>query len=122
MSVKPHARRARFEHFSEPVLPRRQFLLRLGRHGGVAMLFLAFSMFLGIVGYHVVARLAWIDAFLNASMILTGMGPVSPMADAASKLFAGLYALYSGIAFLTAMGVLFAPILHRVLHRFHLGQ
>jgi len=88
----------------------------------MALGFLALSMLAGMVGYHHFAVLDWVDAFLNASMILTGMGPISPLPTDAAKIFAGLYALYSGIAFLTGVGVLFAPVLHRFLHKFHLGQ
>jgi hypothetical protein len=73
-----------------------------------------------MLGYHVFGSLHWIDALLNASMILTGMGPVDPMQTVAGKLFASCYALFSGIVFITTAGVLLAPVVHRVLHRFHL--
>ena len=96
------------------------FLPKLFRHGRLALLIVLFSLGSGMVGYHFVARLPWIDAFLNASMILTGMGPVAAMTTTASKLFAGIYAMYSGVAFLTSVGIMFAPVLHRGLHRFHL--
>jgi hypothetical protein len=119
----PDSKTARgFEHFSQPVLPYRKFLIRLSQHGMFSLALLCFSMAVGMLGYHAFAGLAWMDSFLNASMILTGMGPTNPMLSTGAKLFAGLYALYSGIAFLTAMGVLFAPVLHRVLHRFHLDK
>src|SRR5262245_53141618 len=108
-----HRGRLGFEHFSQPVLSRHLFLRRLARHGRLAFLLLVFSLGLGMLGYHWFAGMGWLDAFLNASMILTGMGPVTPMTGPAAKLFAGGYALYSGVAFLTAMGVLFAPVLHR---------
>jgi hypothetical protein len=75
---------------------------------------------LGVVGYHVFARLSWLDSLLNASMILTGMGPVNPMTTTGAKLFASFYALFSGVAFITTIGVLLAPAVHRFLHRFHL--
>lgn len=110
-----------FEPASQPLVPMQTFLLRLARHGGIAAGFLIFSLLLGMAGYHVLGRLSWLDAFLNASMILTGMGPVNPMETAGAKLFSGAYALYSGIAFLSAAGIFFAPIVHRSLHRFHLG-
>ena len=74
---------------------------------------------LGVVGYHVFAKLSWLDSLLNASMILTGMGPVSPMTTTGAKLFASFYALFSGVAFITTIGVLLAPV-SRFLHRFHL--
>lgn len=113
---------ARFEHFTQPVLPIRSFLLRLAKHGGIAGAFLASSLAVGIVGYRYLGDMSWLDAFLNASMILTGMGPVSPLTAPAAKVFAGFYALYSGVAFLSAVGILFAPVLHRLLHRLHLGR
>ena len=77
---------------------------------------------MGILGYHYFGRLSWIDALLNASMILTGMGPVNRLDTDAAKLFASFYALFSGVAFLTFVGVLFAPVYHRFLHRFHLSE
>jgi hypothetical protein len=78
------------------------------------------SLFLGVVGYHVFAGLTWIDSLLNASMILTGMGPVDRLTGTGAKLFASGYALFSGVAFLSSVGVLVAPVVHRFLHRFHL--
>ncbi len=100
--------------------PRRRFVRRLLRSGGIASTLVAGSLAIGTLGYHLFGRLAWIDAFLNASMILTGMGPVDPMVSTAGKIFAALYALFSGVAFLTIVAVLFAPMVHRFLHRFHL--
>ena len=78
------------------------------------------SLGLGMVGYHQIAGLSWLDALLNASMILTGMGPVNEMTTVGAKLFASFYALFSGVAFLTIVAVLLAPAVHRFLHRFHL--
>ncbi|SRR5258707_3282143 len=77
---------------------------------------------LGMAGYHNFENLGWLDAFVNAAMILSGMGPVSPIQTSAGKLFAGCYALFSGLAFVTVIGVVFAPVFHRFLHRFHLEQ
>ena len=74
----------------------------------------------GVLGYHAIGHLGWIDAILNASMILTGMGPVDPMKTAAAKLFASAYALFSGVVFLSAVGIVLAPVFHRILHKFHL--
>jgi len=88
--------------------------------GAVAASILLPSLGLGVLGYHIIGSLPWIDALLNASMILTGMGPVDPMHTVAGKLFASCYALFSGIAFITTAGVLLAPVVHRVLHKFHL--
>jgi len=76
----------------------------------------------GVLGYHQIAGLSWIDSILNASMILTGMGPVDTMKDTASKLFASAYALFSGVVFLSAVGIVLAPIFHRVVHAFHVDD
>lgn len=110
------------EHHKNPLLTRRQFLRREVRYAGFSLVILAFSIGIGVFGYHYLGRLPWIDSFLNASMILTGMGPVDHLDTASGKLFASFYALFSGVAFLTFIGVLFAPIYHRFLHRFHLDE
>ena len=78
------------------------------------------SLFAGMVGYRYLEDMSWIDAFANASMILSGMGPLSPVQTTAGKLFAGCYALYSGLALILVAGIIFAPVVHRLLHRFHL--
>lgn len=109
-----------YEHRSQPLLPREVFLLRVLRHGALALSLIAFSLLLGMTGYHVLERLSWLDAFLNSTMLLGGMGPVNPLSTSAGKLFAGFYALYSGLVFITVAGVVSAPVLHRLLHRFHL--
>ena len=108
-----------YEHHRQPVLDRSRFVRRVARHGMVSCLLVAFSLSLGTVGYHLAAGLDWVDAFLNASMILTGMGQVDVLRTPAAKVFAALYALYSGIVFLLAASVLLAPALHRMLHRLH---
>jgi hypothetical protein len=90
------------------------------RYAGFALLILLFSIGIGVLGYHHYGNLPWVDSFLNASMILAGMGPVDKMETEAGKLFSALYALFSGISFLTFFGVLFAPVYHRFLHKFHL--
>ena len=78
------------------------------------------SLLLGMAGYHYLEGMRWLDAFVNAAMILSGMGPVGPLQTSAGKLFAGFYALYSGLALITSSGVMFAPVFHRFLHKFHL--
>ncbi len=108
------------EHRRNPLLPRQQFLVRQSRYAAFSLLILVFSIGLGMVGYHLLGRLPWIDAFLNAAMILTGMGPVDHLDTAGGKIFAAFYALFSGISFLTFVAILFTPIYHRFLHRFHL--
>lgn len=107
-------------HRHKPLPPRRHFVLRLGRNILIGAGLVLFSLGLGMVGYHGLAGLSWLDAFLNASMILTGMGPVNEMHSDAAKLFAGCYAIFSGVVFLTMAALVIAPILHRFLHRMHL--
>ena len=112
--------RRRFERRHEALLPREKFIRRVVGHACVAGALIAGSLGFGVVGYHVWGGLAWLDALVNASMILTGMGPVDPIPSAAGKLFESFYALFSGVAFLTIVAVLLAPVVHRFLHRFHL--
>ncbi len=109
-----------YEHRRQKVLHRRAFAIRVLQHGGIVLSAVAVVLAIGIVGYHIFAGLPWIDALLNASMILGGMGPVDPMTTKAAKLFASFYALFSGLFFIAASGALLAPFLHRFLHRFHL--
>ena len=90
------------------------------RHGALSGGIIGGSLAIGTIGYHATAGLPWIDALENAAMILTGMGPVSPLSTDAAKLFASAYALFSGIVFVTSMGVILAPALHRILHHFHI--
>src|SRR5438270_5444507 len=111
-----------FEHKHEKLLPFPKFLGRLGRTVLVAWALVAVALSVGILGYRTIAHLSWIDSLLNASMILTGMGPVDPMKSTGAKLFASGYAIMSGVVFLTAAGILFSPIFHRFLHRFHLSE
>jgi len=103
-----------------PLPPRRAFLARFARHAAIALGIIIVSLGIGVLGYHGTEGLPWLDALLNASMILSGMGPVDPIRSAGGKLFASLYALFSGIVFITTVGVLFAPVFFRLLHRFHL--
>jgi len=109
-----------FEHHTQPLAPQAEFVRRVMRFGLFAGGMILFSLAIGILGYHYFESLSWLDALLNASMILGGMGPVNPLQTAAGKLFASFYALYSGIILLASVGVLFTPIFHRFLHRFHL--
>jgi hypothetical protein len=109
------------EHHTKPLLPFRDFLIRILRYTLFAMTLIGFSLGIGILGYHFLNDLPWIDALLNASMILTGMGPVDAMKDDKAKLFASFYAIYSGVAFLSTVAVFLTPMVHRFLHRFRLG-
>ncbi|MGN6789783.1 MAG: hypothetical protein ACTHJP_09660 [Rhodanobacteraceae bacterium] len=110
-----------FEHRDEPLLPWRAFLMRrVGRTFAAGSAVILVSLAIGMVGYRLTEGMDWLDAFLNASMILGGMGPVDTLHTAAGKLFAGFYALYSGLVLIGVAGLLLAPFMHRLLHRFHL--
>ncbi len=109
-----------FEHHKKPLISRREFISRQLQYTGFSLIVLIFSIGIGVMGYHYWGELPWIDSFLNASMILTGMGPVDHLNTDSGKLFASFYALFSGISFLTFVAVLFAPIYHRFLHKLHL--
>src|SRR6266545_6227408 len=109
-----------FEHHSEPLASQSEFTQRMLRYVLSTAAIILFSLGIGIFGYHYFESLSWIDSLLNASMILGGMGPVNALQTNAGKLFASFYALYSGIILLASVGVLAAPVFHRVLHRFHL--
>lgn len=111
-----------FESRYEPVLPRRVFYRRLLFCLALALAIIAFALGLGVLGYHFLAGLGWVDALLNAAMILTGMGPVDVLRSDGAKVFASLYALFSGVVFISLMGLLLSPIAHRVLHKFHLSD
>ena len=112
--------KALYEHRSQPLLPRIKFLRRMLRHTFVATSFLAICLSIGVMGYHFVEGLPWLDALLNASMILGGMGPVNQLQTSGGKIFASAYALFSGAAFLVVASILVAPLAHRLLHRLHL--
>jgi hypothetical protein len=100
-------------------IPRDHFIRRVLRHVLAAVALLLLSLALGMAGYEYFEDLPWRDAFLNAAMLMGGMGPVDAPRTDSGKVFAGLYALYAGLVFLVASGLVFAPIVHRVLHRFH---
>jgi len=108
-----------FERHHEPVIPPRHFLRRLAISAAVTLTVLLGSLAIGVLGYHFIVGLGWIDAFENAAMILSGMGPVDEVPNRAGKIFAGCYALFSGVVFLTTAAIFFAPLLHRLLHLFH---
>jgi hypothetical protein len=108
-----------YEHRSAPLLPTRQYVERLLQHAAAAALLVIVSVAIGMAGYEHFEHLAWRDAFLNAAMLLGGMGPVETPVTDDGKIFAGIYALYAGLVFLIAVATMFAPVLHRLLHRFH---
>jgi len=109
-----------FEHHSEPLLPRRLFVSRMIRHAALAMAVILSALAIGVFGYHYLEGIGWLDSFLNAAMILGGMGPVTELHQSSAKLFAGIYALFSGLAFIGIAGILILPIAHRLLHTLHL--
>ena len=111
---------ARLESKCQPLISRVRFMQRLGRCFLLASTLIFISLLLGMAGYHFFERMKWIDAFDNAAMILSGMGPLSVPQTWCGKLFAGVYALYSGLVLIIATGIIVAPIFHRLMHRFHL--
>ena len=112
----------RLERRHDALLPRRKFLRRQVGYAATALGVIVISLGIGVLGYHGIEHLPWIDSLLNASFILTGMGPVDPVRSVAGKLFASAYAVFSGIAFLTTIGILLTPLVHRFLHRFHVEE
>jgi hypothetical protein len=105
-----------------PPVSRRAFVTHLARQAGYASALVLVSLVLGMVGYHLIAHYSWVDSFLNACMLLGGMGPVGNLPNDASKIFAGIFALYSGLVFLASALFLLTPVFHRVLHYFHWEQ
>jgi len=111
-----------YEHRTQPLLSRAQFGRRLLAHVSFALGVMAVALGIGMLGYRLTEGMPWIDALLNASMILGGMGPVGELHSDAAKVFASIYALFSGVVFIGLAGVLLAPLMHRLMHRFHLPE
>lgn len=111
-----------YERNGDKLLSWPRFAKRLALSLGLTMGIVCVALLGGILGYHFIAGLSWVDSILNASMILTGMGPVDVMKDTASKMFASAYALFSGVVFLSAVGIVLAPIFHRIVHAFHIDE
>lgn len=109
-----------FEKRYEPLAPMPKFFMRLMRNLIFGLLLVTAALFAGMAGYHYFEHMSWVDAFVNAAMILSGMGPLGTLSTQAGKIFAGLYALFSGLAFILIIGIIFAPIIHRYFHKFHL--
>jgi hypothetical protein len=108
-----------YEHRDDGLLTVAEFVGRIGFHGCIAAGVTTAALGIGIFGYHWLGGLSWVDSFVNASMILGGMGPVDALKTSAAKIFAGFYALFSGLVFIGVSGVVMAPFVHRLLHRFH---
>ena len=108
-----------FEHRTRPLLPRAAYLARVARSAWIGLGLVALALAIGMLGYHSFEPLSWVDAFANAAMILSGMGPLATLQTSAGKIFAGCYALFSGLGFIVIVGVVFAPVVHRFLHTFH---
>lgn len=112
----------RFEHRSEKLAPIEVFIQRIIKNIGIGFCTICVALLIGIIGYHVFEHLPWLDAFVNAAMILSGMGQVGPLEHDAGKIFAGMYALFCGLAFIMVVGIIFSPIIHRMVHKFHLAD
>ena len=111
-----------YEKRHQPLLPRHKFYRRLARNATCGLVLVVVSLAIGMLGYHALEGLPWIDAFLNAAMILSGMGPVDILHHPSAKLFAGCYAIFSGIALISTAAIMLAPLVHRVIHKFHLDE
>lgn len=111
-----------FEHISEPLIPRRAFALRLALSVVLALAIVLLSLLIGMLGYRNYEDLNWLDAFLNAAMLLGGMGPVLMPVTAAGKMFAGIYALYCGLVVILVAGIMLTPVAHRLMHSLHLEE
>ena len=111
-----------YERHNQPLIPRKAFLRRVAAHALLAFGLLTLSLGIGVLGYRGFESLSWLDSLLNASMLLGGMGEVSPLQTVGGKIFASFYSLFSGIVFLVVAGLLVAPVAHRILHRMHLEK
>ncbi len=109
-----------YEHRSDHLLPKQAYRRRVARQGLLGLALALVALAIGIVGYHVFEDMPWLDAVVNASMILGGMGPVNELHTTGGKIFASVYALFSGAGFLVIVAIVMAPVFHRFLHRFHL--
>lgn len=112
----------RYEHKKQPLAPRKIYVRRLIRGLMIAALILFACLMIGLVGYHFLAKASWLDALHNASMILSGMGPVIEIQTAAGKWFSSIYALFCGVVFITNIGIVLTPAIHRLFHRLHLDD
>lgn len=103
-------------------MPFRLFLTKLTKNLAIGFAIITFSLILGMEGYHHFEKMSWVDSYVNAAMILSGMGPTTTLQTSAGKIFAGTYALFSGIVFLVVIAIIFAPVIHRFFHHFHMDE
>jgi len=122
MNKYKHNKLFSFEHKSEPLLPKHLFVVRMLNHISLGIISIFVALLIGVLGYHIIEGFSWIDSLLNASMILGGMGPVGELHTNSGKFFASMYALFSGIFFLVTVGMVLAPVVHRLLHSLHLND
>src|SRR5260370_27154140 len=125
MGQRPHKTRhraLRFERRHDQLAPRAVFAKRIAPSLAIALALIALALSIGIAGYHTLARLNWVDSLLEASMILGGMGPVNELRNDHAKIFASMYALFSGLMFIGIMGIVLAPVIHRIMHKFHVDE
>ncbi|MDP1770886.1 MAG: hypothetical protein Q8L15_01275 [Methylobacter sp.] len=111
-----------FERRHEKLAPISVFVRRMAASVAIAGILIAVALFIGVIGYHLIAGFDWVDSLLEASMILGGMGPVNALATTEAKMFASGYALFSGLVFIAIMGIVLAPVTHRMLHKFHIDE
>jgi hypothetical protein len=107
-------------HFAAALAPRDIFLSRFRRTAAYALTLVGITLLIGMIGYRLLEHLSWLDAFHQSALLLSGMGPVVDIKSTAGKLFDGIYALFCGVILLASTGLLFAPVIHRLLHRFHI--
>lgn len=110
------------ETIHQPIASSRRFYIRLIRGVAIGLIYIAIAQYAGMLGYHYFENMSWVDSFVNAAMILSGMGPVSTLHTNAGKVFAGFYALFSGLLFILVIGIIFAPVVHRFFHKMHMEE
>lgn len=104
----------------KPLQPKSTFFWHLTWSIFFGLIAISLTLYIGMLGYHAFEKMPWVDAFANAAMILSGMGPLAPLKTSAGKIFAGCYALFSGLSFVFIVGIIFSPVIRRFLHKFHL--
>lgn len=111
-----------YEHRKQPLASKRRFIRRMLKNIFVALVLMAISLLIGVIGYRFTSGMSWIDALHNAAMILSGMGLIDRVDSDTGKIFSSVYALFSGVVFITNFGIILAPVLHRIYHRLHMDE